>query len=166
MFVYTNKIINKFLEELMKTLSQKNLFVALFFMSLTSLFSTAVMAENMKKLGSMNVHYMAIGATFLTPEIAKAYGIERSRYNGLINISVLDNSQKNTPAKTVSISGTARNDLGQIKSLEFQEVKEGAAIYYLAQINYSNEETFYFELEINDGKESHQLKFKQKFYVD
>jgi len=150
----------------MNTLSKNFSLRALFIISFISCFSSTVMAENMKKLGSMNIHYMAIGATFLTPEIAKNYGIERSRYNGLINISVLDNTQKNMPAKTVSISGTARNDLGQIKSLEFQEVKEGKAIYYLAQVNYSNEETYYFELEITDGKESHKMKFKQKFYVD
>ena len=150
----------------MKVLPKKFSLRALFIISLVSFFSSTTTAENMTKLGSMDVHYMAIGATFLTPEIAKNYGIERSRYNGLINISVLDNIQKNMPAKTVSISGTARNDLGQIKSLEFQEVKEGDAIYYLAQVNYSNEETYYFELEINDGKESHKMKFKQKFYVD
>ena len=150
----------------MKTLSKKFSLHVLFFISLVSFFSSTASAENMKKLGSMNIHYMAIGATFLTPEIARNYGIERSRYNGLINISVLDNTQENMPAKTVSISGTARNDLGQIKSLEFQEVKEGDAIYYLAQVNYSNEETYYFELEITDGKESHKMKFKQKFYVD
>ena len=34
------------------------------------------------------------------------------------------------------------------------------------QINYSNEETFYFDIPINDGKETQQLKFSQKFYVD
>ena len=150
----------------MAALSKKCSLLTLLFIAFSSFFSAAVMAENMKELGSMNVHYMAIGATFLTPKIAKQYGIERSRYNGLINISVLDNTKKNMPAKTVSISGTARNDLGQIKSLSFQEVTEGEAIYYLAQVNYSNEETYYFDLEITDGKESHKMKFKQKFYVD
>jgi hypothetical protein len=123
-------------------------------------------AENMKKLGSMNVHYMAIGSTFFTPEIAKAYGITRSRYNGLVNISVLDNSQKNNPAKSVSITGKAKNNLGQFKELEFSEVKEGNAIYYLAQVNYNNEETLHFDIMINDGKEKQQLKFSQKFYID
>jgi hypothetical protein len=123
-------------------------------------------AENMKKLGSMNVHYIAIGSTFFTPEIAKAYGISRSRYNGLINISVLDNSQAGAPAKTVSITGKAKNNLGQFKDLEFQEVKEGSAIYYLAQVNYDNEEMIHFDLMINDGKETQNLKFSQIFYVD
>jgi len=129
-------------------------------------FISSVSAENMKKLGSMNVHYMAIGSTFFSPEIAKAYGITRSRYNGLINISVLDNSQKGNPAKTVSLTGQAKNNLGQFKDLDFKEVKEGGAIYYLAQVNYSNEETIHFDIMINDGKEKQQLKFSQIFYVD
>ena len=127
---------------------------------------TNASAENMKKLGSMNVHYMAIGSTFFTPEIAKAYGITRSRYNGLINISVLDNTKSGNPAKTVSISGQAKNNLGQFKSLAFKEVKEGDAIYYLAQVSYNDEETIHFTLDINDGKEQQTLKFSQKFYVD
>jgi len=146
----------------MKTLWFKILLV----LSLSFSFISIANAENMKKLGSMNVHYMAIGATFFTPEIAKAYGIKRSRYNGLINISVLDNTQAGNPAKTVSINGQAKNNLGQFKALEFKEVKEGDAIYYLAQVSYNNEETLHFTLKINDGKEQHTLTFSQKFYVD
>jgi len=146
----------------MKTLTNK---IALLLLIACS-FANVSNAENMKKLGSMNVHYMAIGATFLSPEIAKAYDIQRSRYNGLINISVLDNTDKNTPAKTVSLMGKARNNLGQTKTLEFKEVKEGSSVYYLAQIKYQNEETFHFDILINDGKEKQQLKFSQKFYVD
>ncbi|MEY8213000.1 MAG: DUF4426 domain-containing protein [Colwellia sp.] len=144
----------------MKTL---NVLIALLF---TLLVVNTSFAENMKKLGSMNVHYMAIGSTFFTPEIASMYGITRSRYNGLINISVLDNSKAGHPAKTVAISGQAKNNLGQFKHLAFQEVKEGDAIYYLAQVNYNNEETLHFTLKINDGKEQQTLKFSQKFYVD
>ncbi|MBA6264518.1 MAG: DUF4426 domain-containing protein [Colwellia sp.] len=146
----------------MKNILQTCLFIILVSLTLIS----NVFAENVKKMGSMQVHYMAINATFLTPKIAKAYNIERSRFNGLINISVLDDSKESRPAKAVSIQGKARNDIGQIKTLEFDEVKEGDAIYYLAQVNYTNEETFYFDITISDGKETHQLKFKQKFYVD
>jgi len=136
------------------------------FLVLFLTFSNNALAENMQKLGKMNVHYMAIGSTFLTPAIAKTYGIERSRYNGLINISVLDNSVKGNPAKTVLISGNAVNNIGQTKSLDFREVKEGNAIYYLAEINYSNEETFHFTIKLDDGNDQQTLKFDQKFYVD
>ena len=103
------------------------------FAVLSIAFATVSNAENMKKMNGINVHYIALSSTFLTPEIAKAYGIERSRYKGLVNISVLDNTQEGKPSKTVIINGKARNDVGQIKSLDFTEVVEGDAVYYLAQ---------------------------------
>jgi hypothetical protein len=134
--------------------------------ALAFMLTATVNAENMKKLNDLNVHYIAIGSTFLTPEIAKAYGIERSRYKGLVNIAVLDNTQDGNPAKTVNINGKARNDVGQIKSLDFMEVKEGDAVYYLAQVGYSNEETIYFDINITDKGKQHNLTFSQKFYVD
>ena len=143
-----------------------NTLMSIFCLLTGLLMVTNAHAENMKKLGTMNVHYMAIGATFFTPEIAKAYGITRSRYNGLINISVLDNTLPDKPAKAVSLSGTAKNNLGQFKDISFTEVKEGGAIYYLAQVKYSNDETIHFEITINDGKEKQQLSFSQTFYVD
>ncbi|MDO6426779.1 DUF4426 domain-containing protein [Thalassotalea sp. 1_MG-2023] len=123
-------------------------------------------AENMKKLGDMNVHYMAISATFLTPEVAKAYGIERSNYNGLINIAVMDNTIKGNPAQKVKITGKAVNLLGQDKDLNFEEVVEGDAVYYLAQVMHRNEETIRFNLTIDNGREQQQLSFKHKFYTD
>jgi uncharacterized protein DUF4426 len=144
----------------------KKLINAMALLILLISFTHNAFAENMQKLGAMNVHYIAIGSTFITPKIATSYGIERSRYNGLVNISVLDNSVKGNPAKTVTMSGSARNNIGQSKTLTFKEVKEGQAIYYLAQIHYNNEETFHFTIKIDDGKEQQTLKFTQKFYVD
>ena len=141
----------------------KNLITALV---ITASFISTASAENMKSMGSMDIHYMAIGATFLTPQVAKAYGIERSKYNALINISVLDNTKPNKPAKAVSIMGTAENLTGQFKRLDFEEVKEGDAIYYLAQLNYRDKEKVKFEITVMDGKETHTINFNQTFYVD
>ncbi|TWX72878.1 DUF4426 domain-containing protein [Colwellia sp. C1TZA3] len=146
----------------MKNIINKFVLVTLLALSVI----TTSSAENMKKMDDLNVHYIALGSAFLTPEIAKAYGIERSRYKGLVNISVLDNTQAGNPSKTVFINGKARNDVGQIKSLEFTEVKEGDAVYYLAQVSYTNKETIYFDINITDKGKQHNLKFSQKFYVD
>ncbi|WP_448248272.1 DUF4426 domain-containing protein [Thalassotalea agariperforans] len=130
------------------------------------LLSIAVPAQNMQKLGSLDVHYIAINSTFLTPDIAKTYGITRSKINALINISVLDNSLAGKPTKTANVYGTATNLLGQSKTLEFVEVKEGDAIYYLAELNFSNEEIFRFDIKINTQDSNETLKFQHKFYVD
>ncbi len=125
----------------------------------------SVSAEQMKKLGNWNVHYMALGSTFLTPDIAKAYEIERSSYSGLINISVLSNKKGNV-AQRVVISGEARNLLGQAVDLKFKEIVEGNAVYYIAQIDYRNEETYNFDIKLKQDGETQSFKFSQKFYVN
>jgi len=119
-----------------------------------------------KTLGNWDVHYIAFPSTFLQPKIAKHYGIERSGYAGVVNISVLDNRTKDMPAQKVKITGVARNLLGNRINLDFKEVVEGDAVYYIAPIKYRNEETYRFELEISQGKNFKKLKFQQKFYVD
>ena len=117
-----------------------------------------------KNLGSWQVHYIAFPSTVLQPQIAKHYGIERSNYNAVINISVLDKQTKK--AQKVAISGVAKNLVGQNNNLKFKEVIDGDAIYYIATLNYSNEETFRFVLDIRGDKRSEKLNFHQKLYVD
>ena len=62
--------------------------------------------------------------------------------------------------------GTAKNLLGNKQALTFKEVKEGESIYYLAQVDYTNEEILRFEINIQQGSQSQKLTFQQKFYVD
>ena len=126
--------------------------------------TSSVRAEQKVSLGNWDVHYIAFNTTFLTPEIAKNNGIVRSKYNGLINISVLDKSTQ--AAQNVSLTGEARNLLGVSKKLSFKQVKEGDAIYYLAVLPFSNEEQYRINVDINDGKTQQTLKFEHKFYVE
>ena len=49
---------------------------------------------------------------------------------------------------------------------DFKEVKEGESIYYLAQVDYTNEEILRFEIEIQQSNQFQKLQFQQKFYVD
>ena len=51
---------------------------------LALLMTLPLKAEQMKELGPWLVHYNAFNSSFLTPEVAKAYGLERSRYNAII----------------------------------------------------------------------------------
>ncbi|MGB0894767.1 MAG: DUF4426 domain-containing protein [Parashewanella sp.] len=142
----------------------KKLFTIL--MLTASLLGTAH-AEQKRQVGNFDIHYMAFGSTFLTPAIAKAYGINRSKYTGIVNIAVLDTRMKNNPAVPVVISGTAKNILDSHIKLKFQEIKEGDAIYYIAEVPYRDEGIINFDIDIMHGKElSTTLKFKQKFYVE
>ncbi|WP_304635165.1 DUF4426 domain-containing protein [Pseudoalteromonas sp.] len=143
--------------------------IILFTLLALSLFTTAAKAEQQagaqyKILGPFEVHYIAFPSTFIQPDIAKNYDLVRSPSKGIINISVLKNSDKS--AQTATLTGMARNLLGNSKQLEFKEVVEGDAIYYLAQIDYSNEEIYRFNIEINKNGKVQTLTFQQKFYVD
>lgn len=121
-------------------------------------------AEQKETLGDWDVHYIVFGTPFLTPEVAKSYGIVRSKFNALVNISVLDsNTQK---AQTVAMSGTARNLLGTSKPLSFKKVVDGNAIYYLAILPFRDQETYRFSVEIQQGGKTQTLQFQQKMYVD
>ncbi|QPR54398.1 DUF4426 domain-containing protein [Aeromonas allosaccharophila] len=130
---------------------------------LALLMTLPLKAEQMKELGPWLVHYNAFNSSFLTPEVAKAYGLERSRYNAIINIAVQD---KQKVAQAVGITGEAKNLTGTIRTLSFQEVKEGDAIYYLATLPYRNEDTYQFTLKIMGGWQQQNLTFQQTFYVD
>ena len=131
------------------------------------LFTSSANAEQKQQVGNYDIHYMALGSTFITPAIAKTYGIERSRFNGIVNIAVLDTSQEGNPAVAVDISGIANNLLDARKDLNFKEIREGDAIYYIAQVPYRDDQEINFTIAVKHGnKLNTALKFKQKFYVD
>lgn len=127
-------------------------------------FSANSQAEQKVNLGNWEVHYMVVNSTFLTPQVAKAYGIKRSAYNAMVNISVLDKTSKQ--AQSVAMMGEARNLLGTQKKLAFKEVKEGEAIYYLAELAFRDQEQYRFEINIVSGNERQTLKFEEKLFTE
>jgi hypothetical protein len=130
-------------------------------------FLSTAQAEQKQQVGNFDIHYMALSSTFITPAIAKTYGIERSRYTGLVNITVLDRSQEGMPAVAVEISGLANNLLDARTDLKFKEIREGDSIYYIAEVPYRDDQEINFEIAIKYAKKLNTaLKFKQKFYID
>jgi len=140
--------------------------------TLTSLFSLLLMfvsfvasAEQKIVKEDWDIHYIAFPSSFIEPAVANEYQLQRSRYMAIVNISVLDNTNEDK-AQNVSLTGTARNLLGQTKTLSFKKVKEGSAIYYLAQVKYRDQETLKFTIEIQRGNRVETIEFSKKMYVD
>lgn len=125
-----------------------------------------VHAEQLENIGNLEVHYSSFPSTFLTPEVANTYRIQRSRYLAVINVTVLDKSQEGKPAVTAVLTGQAKNLLGSIKNLSFREIREGSAIYYIAELKHANEESFSFTIDVSQNGTQGQIAFKQTFYVD
>ncbi|WP_172561888.1 DUF4426 domain-containing protein [Vibrio furnissii] len=124
-------------------------------------------AEQLINIKDVEVHYSAFNSTFLTPQVAKSYQLTRNGYSAVLNISVLDTSTVSKPAVEATLSGQVKNLIGNMRELAFSEVKEGNAIYYLAEFPISNEEELRFDIDVNAGlKGAGKLKFTQKFYVE
>jgi hypothetical protein len=137
---------------------------AVFFYVTFLLCSPQLLAEQKKKLGNWDVHYIAFPATFLTPEIAVKNDIQRSKFSGVINISVLDSTSQQ--AQQVTISGIAKDLFGRQRKLEFNQVMEGEAVYYLTTVPYQNEQLYNFTIDISQGSQQQQLSFSHTFFVD
>ncbi|WP_415224779.1 DUF4426 domain-containing protein [Psychromonas sp.] len=127
--------------------------------------SLPTIAEQFQDFGNLQVHYIALPSTFITPNIAKHYGIKRSKYTGVINITVLDKTAK-LKAVSAELTGSGDNLLGQSQVLEFKTIVEGDAIYYIATYPFGNEEIVNFKIKINSQNKTNILKFQHKFYVD
>ena len=126
------------------------------------IFSPLGVAEQMQRFGQYELHYIVIPTTMLKPEIAAEYDISRGKDRALVNVSVLNREKK---AVDATITGDSQNLLGQLQDLDFKQVTEGDAIYYLAEIRFTDQEVHRIQIEATapDGK-STLLKFNQKLY--
>ena len=101
------------------------------FATLFILISTSTIAEQKQDFSNLEVHYIALPSTFIEPYIATQYGLKRSKYTGLVNISVLDKNQRLLPIEA-TLMGVGENRIGQTEKLPFKKITEGKSIYYTA----------------------------------
>ena len=118
-------------------------------------------AEQKVVNGEYEIHYIVIPTTFLRPAIADQYDLPRGKNRALVNVSILENGQP----KKADVTGTSRNLLEQQQTLEFREVDEGNAVYYLALITHADEENHRVELAVDlPNGQTQEIKFLQKMY--
>jgi len=129
----------------------------------------SAVAKNSATVGDFTVHYNAFTTSTLTPEVAKAYGIQRSKYRGLLNVSVIKEQEGTTgtpvpgrvQVKTLALTG-------QSTPLSMREVKEQGAVYYIGEFPIRNQEKVNFAIEVTpEGtSETFIVKMEQQFFTD
>lgn len=130
---------------------------------LSFMLAFAVQAERKQSYGDLDVHYSIFNSTFLLPETAAAVGLNRSKNQAVLNVSMVKGGQGQKGA----VTGSFQNLLGQTQTLSFSEVDEGAAVYYLAQFAITGQEMLRFELQVTDSEgKTHLLKFNQEVFPD
>jgi hypothetical protein len=148
--------------------SQINKLIKIIILSAITLFSLNSYAENSKEFGDYVVHYNAFRSDTISPEVAKQYGLARANNRVLINIALLKKVLNTTGKPTAAeITGHASNLTGQLKQLDFKEIKEGNAIYYLAETKISDGEFLKFDLKVMPEGETRaaRLQFNKRFFT-
>jgi hypothetical protein len=126
------------------------------------------MAEQSSTFGDYTVHYSAFTTDILTPEVAKAYGIQRSKSRALLNISVL-NKVMGTTGQPVRarVQASATNLSSQLRQLSVRELNDGGAIYYLAETAVADGETLKFSITVTPegSTATTTVTFDQQFFT-
>lgn len=131
-----------------------------------SLFSAVVFAEQKIVDGAYHIHYSVFPSTAISAKVASSYQLRRSSHRALVNITPQFVEGESITGVRGKLSGTARNLLSQSTQLEFREFIEGSVVYYVAELPFSNEEHFRFNLTFvpeNNSNKTVSLKFEKKF---
>lgn len=128
----------------------------------------AANAEQVEQFGDYRIHYNAFVSNMLSPEVAKAYDLTRSRYHAVVNITVQKQDNGKYRPVSAQVRGKATNLYGKQQNLAMKKVTEREAIYYLAELPFSDEETLTFDIDVIPEGESvvRNIRFKQQFFVD
>lgn len=119
-----------------------------------------------KEYGDLKVFFSAFNSSFIQPDVASSYNIVRGKDKGLVNIAVVKNGQ--TGGMPAVVKGTVSNIFGQQQVLEFAEIREENAVYYLAPFRFDKEDWMTFKIDVrpSSNKTTHSLTFQRKFYID
>ena len=144
----------------------KNYYKWLFTIAISPLLVCFAYAEQALETTQYHIHYNAFNTMMVTPEIASSYDFTRARNRALLNISVLD---ANTKAPlSAQIKGSRKNLVGQVYPLDFEQIVEQNAIYYIAEMRFSEAELWRFDIKVQPDpfQTPIPLRFNQTFYLE
>jgi hypothetical protein len=126
-----------------------------------------VFAQQTETFGPFELHYSVVNTTFLDPTVAATYGITRGEKRAILNLAVREKLAEGSEARPMVLQGRT-SDLMQQQALEFREIREGEAIYYIAEFSFINEEWRFFEIEFRPegATQNYTFKFKHQLYIN
>ena len=129
--------------------------------------TSALWAQQSEMFGPYELHYSVVNTTFLEPQVAATYGITRGEKRAILNLAVREHGSDDTQPRTMLVQGRTW-DLIQNQFLEFKEIREGPAIYYIAEFKFINEEWRFFEVDFRPegADETYTFKLKHQLYIN
>jgi hypothetical protein len=112
------------------------------------------------------VYYNVFNSTMIPADVARIHKLVRGEDRVYVNIALV--SKEGGYGIPAVLSGYHRNLMQQKFELEFIEIKEPTATYYLAPIRFNNEEILHIDIAISDieEKDSGSFTITKKLYRD
>ncbi len=129
-------------------------------LSASALAADVIKGERQETFGDVTVHYNTFNSTYLQPDIAKAAELIRSKNQGVINVSVI----KDGKPLIASVTGTVKDLTSKSVPLNFRQVTEQGAVYYIAQYPVDQQETRTFEIKVQNGDKINTINFNQELF--
>lgn len=125
--------------------------------------------EVYQTFGDYRVYFSVFNSSFIQPDIAAIYHLERGKDRALVNIAVTRKQDSGyTQGLEADLKGYTTNLMQQQKNLDFSAIREQDAVYYLAPIRFTDEEILHFTIEVTltPGQPPVAVNFTRKLYVD
>ncbi|MEE4330301.1 MAG: DUF4426 domain-containing protein [Wenzhouxiangella sp.] len=134
------------------------------------LLASPALGQQAEDIGDYLIHYNTFNTNRLTPDVARAYGIQRSGNRAMLNIAVIrkgDGVGTGT-ATRAQVEASAVNLVGQQREFEMTEIRDQDAIYYIGTFRITNEERLNFRVRVlpEGSRRVHEFSFWQQFYAD
>lgn len=116
--------------------------------------------------GDVDINYNVVTTDTLSPKVAQAYGILRSKNRMLLTVAVSRMDENNMP-RAVSAEVTAKtvNMIDQHRPIKMKTIKEGEAIYYIGDFGFTSPGFMRFTLNVAEAGavKPHEIKFQRNF---
>lgn len=125
--------------------------------------------EGARDFGDYVVYFNALNTDSLTPDVAREYGIVRSKSRAMLNVSIHKKQENGqTVAVTGAVAASAINLTGQLKPMTLREIREGEAIYYIGELAITDAEILVYTIDVTPSNESSRftVRFKKQFFVE
>jgi hypothetical protein len=119
-----------------------------------------------QKFGDVDINYNVVTTDTLSPQVARAYGIMRSRNRLLLTVAVSRLDENNIP-QPVSAEVTAQtvNMIEQQRQIRMRTINEGKAIYYIGDFSFATPDFLRFTLNVAEpgAAKPYRIEFQRNY---
>jgi hypothetical protein len=119
------------------------------------------------ELDNHTVYYNVFNSSLIPAKVARTYSLVRAKDRVYLNVALVKKSGGYGVAPS-KLRGVYRNLMQQKFPLEFIEIKEATATYYLAPIRFNNEDILHLDITVQADANSAESTFTitKKLYLD